>query len=66
MPLQKNIKQIDTSNATQFDGEYSFLYRGNKYMKVIEADMTVKIKIDSFSFVYGVNGGRIISFKLNG
>ena len=28
-------------------------------MKIIEADLNVKIKVDSFNFVYGVNGGRI-------
>ena len=27
-------------------------------MKTIEVDMYVKIKVDSFNFVYGVNGGR--------
>ena len=27
-------------------------------MKIIEADMNVKTKVDSFTFVYGVNGGR--------
>ena len=27
-------------------------------MKIIEADMNVKIKADSFNFVYAVNGGR--------
>ena len=27
-------------------------------MKIIEADMNVKLKVDSFKFVYGVNGGR--------
>ena len=27
-------------------------------MKIVEADMNVKIKVDSFNFVYGVNGGR--------
>ena len=26
--------------------------------KIIEADINVKIKVDSFNFVYGVNGGR--------
>ncbi len=58
IPLQKNIIEIDTSNTTQFDGEYNFLYRGEKYMKRIEVDMNVKIKVDSYNFVYGVNGGR--------
>ena len=58
IPLQKNIIEIDTSNTTQFDGEYSLLYRGAKYMKIIEGDLNVKIKVDSFKFVYGVNGGR--------
>ena len=33
MPLHKNIIEIDTSNTTQFDGEYNFVYRGDKYMK---------------------------------
>ena len=42
MPLQKKIIQIDTS----------------KYMKIIDADMNVKIKVDSSNFLYGVNGGR--------
>ena len=27
-------------------------------MKIIDADMNVKIKVDSCNFVYGVNGGR--------
>ena len=27
-------------------------------MKIIEVDTNVKIKVVSFSFVYGVNGGR--------
>ena len=27
-------------------------------MKMIEADMNVEIKVDSFNFVYGVHGGR--------
>ena len=31
IPLQKNIIEIDTSNTTQFDGEYNFLFRGEKY-----------------------------------
>ena len=42
MPLQKNIVEIDTCDTTQFDGEYSLLYRGDKYMKIIEADVNVK------------------------
>ena len=58
IPLNKNIIEIDTSNTTQFDGEYNFLYRGEKYMKRIEVDMNVKIKVDAYNFVYGVNGGR--------
>ena len=58
MPLQKNIIEIDTGNTTQFDGEYNFLYRGEEYMKIVEADRNLKIKVDSFSFVYSVNGGR--------
>ena len=58
MPLQKNRIEVDTSDTTQFDGEYIFLNRGEKYMKIIEADMNVKIKVDPFNFVYGVNGGR--------
>ena len=58
MPLQQNIIEIDTSNTTQFDGEYNFLYRGDTYMKIVEAVMNVEIEIDSFNFVYGVNGGR--------
>ena len=58
MPLQQNIIAIDTCDTTQFDGEYSLLYRGDKYMKIFEADMNVKIKVDSFNSVYGVNGGR--------
>ena len=57
-PLQNSIIEIDTRNTTQFDGESNFLYRGDKYMKIIEADMNVKVKVDSFNFVYGVNGGR--------
>ena len=58
VPLQKNIIEIDTRKTTQLDGEYSSQYRGKKYMKVIEADMNVKTKIDSFNFVYGITGGR--------
>ena len=58
VPLQKNIIEIDTSNTTQFDGECNSLYRGEKYMKTIEVDMNVKIKVDSVTFVYGVDGGR--------
>ena len=58
MPLQRNIIDIDTSKTTQFDGGYNLLYRGEKSMKIIEVDMNVKIKVDSFNFVYGVNGGR--------
>ena len=27
-------------------------------MKITEADMNVKTKVDSFDVVYGVNGGR--------
>ena len=42
----------------QFDGEYNFLYRGAKYMKIVEVDMNVKIKLFGFNFVYGVNSGR--------
>ena len=34
MPLHKNILEIDTSNTTQFDGEYNFLYRCAKYEKM--------------------------------
>ena len=58
MPLQKNIIDIDASNTTHFDGEYNFLYRGEKYMKIIEADLNVKIGVDTFNCLYGVNGGR--------
>ena len=58
MPLQTNIIQIDASNTTQFDGEDNVLYRGKKYMEIIEADMNVKIKVDSFNFVESVNGAR--------
>ena len=50
MPLQNNIIKIDTSNTTQIYGEYNFLYRGEKHMKIIEAE----IKVDSFNFVCGV------------
>ena len=60
MPLQKNVTEIDTSNTRQFDGEYDFLYRDEKYMKIIEADVNVKHEFDSFNFVYVVNGGRRI------
>ena len=42
--LQKNTTEIDTSNTTQFDGEYNLRYRGEKYMKINEADMNVKTK----------------------
>ena len=58
VPFQKNIIEIDTSKTIQFDGECNVLYRVEKYMKIIEADMNVKIRVHSFSFVYGVNGGR--------
>ena len=34
------------------------LYRGEKYVKIVEADVNAEIKIDSFDFVYGVTGGR--------
>ena len=65
IPLQNNIIEIDTSNTTQFDGEYNFLYICEKYMKRIEVDMNVKIKVDSYNFVYGVNGGRrFYKFKI--
>ena len=65
MPLQRNVIEIDTSNTTQFDGEYNFLCRGEKYMKIIEADMNVKIKVVSFNFVHGVNGGiRFYKFQI--
>ena len=50
IPLQKKIIQIDASYTTQFDGEYNFLYRGEKNMKIIEADTNVQIKVDSFKF----------------
>ena len=63
VPLQKNIIEIDTSNTTQCDGVYNCLYRGAKYMKIIEVDRNVKIKIYGSNFVYGVNGGRRI-YKL--
>ena len=34
-------------------------------MKIIEADLNVKIKVDSFNFVYGVNGGgRFYKFQI--
>ena len=34
-------------------------------MKLIEADMTVKVKVGSFSFVYGVSGGiRFYKFQI--
>ena len=42
MPLQRKIIVIDASNTTHFHGEYNFLYRGETYMKQIEADMNVK------------------------
>jgi hypothetical protein len=51
MPLQKKILEIDTSNTTQFDGEYSFLYRDEKYMKIVEADVNVKTKSDFISSI---------------
>ena len=57
IPLNKNIIEIDTSNTTQFDGEYNFLYRGENIGK-IEVDMNVKIKVDAYNCVYGVNSGR--------
>ena len=46
MPLQKKVIEIDTTNTTQFDGEYNLLYRGEKHMKIIEADMNAEIKVD--------------------
>ena len=58
VPWQKNIINNDTSNTTQLDGEYNVLYRGAKYIKITEVDMNVKIKVDVFNFVYGVNGGK--------
>ena len=58
VPVQKNMVEVDTSSTTQFDGEYNFLYTGEKYMKIVEAYINVKIKVDSFNFVYVVNGGR--------
>jgi len=65
MSLQHNIIGIDTSNTTQIYGECSFLYRCDKYVKIIEADMHVKIKVDAFNFVYGVNGGtRFYKFQI--
>ena len=59
MPLQNKIIEVDTSNTTKFGGEYNFLYRGEKYMKITEAGMDVKVRVASFNFVYGVTGGRI-------
>ena len=47
-----------TPAIQQVDGESNFLYRGEKNMKLIEVDMNVEIKVDSFNFVYGVNGCR--------
>ena len=65
MPLKKNTIEINTSNTTKYDGEYNFLFRGQKYMKQIEKDMEVKIRIDGFNFVYGVNGGmRFNKFQI--
>ena len=65
MALQKKVIEVDTSNTTQVDGEYNFLCRGEKYMKIIEADTNLKTKVDSFSFVYGVNGGgRFYKFQI--
>ena len=58
VPLQKNIKEIDTIKTTEFDGEYICLYRGEKTMKIFEVDMNLKTKVDAFNFVHGVNGGR--------
>ena len=58
MPLQKNMIEIGSSSTAQFAGGYKFLFRGEKHMKIIEADMNVKAKVDSFDFVYGVTGGR--------
>ena len=49
IPVQKKIIEIDTNDTTQFDGESNFLYRYEKHMKIIEADMTVKIKVASFN-----------------
>ena len=67
VPFRKNIIEIDTSDTTEFDGEYNFLYRGAKYMKIIEVDMNVKIKTDAFNFVYSVMVAEgFISSKLNG
>jgi len=61
VPLQKNIKEIDTIKTTEFDGEYICLYRGEKTMKIFEVDMNLKTKVDAFNFVHGVNGGRSFS-----
>ena len=58
MPLQNKTVEIDPSSTTQFDGKYNVRYRGEKYMKMIEADTNVEIKVNSINFVYGVNGGR--------
>ena len=33
-------------------------------MKSIEVDMNVKITVDSYNFVYGVNGGRFYKFQI--
>ena len=41
VPLQNNIIQIDTSKTTRFGGVYNFLYRGEKSMKTMEADVNV-------------------------
>ena len=57
MPMNKNIIEIDTKNTTQIDGEYNFLGVKNTW-KIIELDVNVKIKLDSFNLAYGVNGGR--------
>ena len=59
VPLQENIIEIDTSDTTEFDGEYNLLYRGATYMKIVEVDMDVRIKIDAY-IEFGPNFIKII------
>ena len=43
MPLQNKIIEIDPSNTIKFYGEYNVRCRGQKFMKMVEADTKVEI-----------------------
>ena len=45
IPLQKNIIEIDTSNTTQFDGEYNLLYRGEHIWKELKWIWMLKLRL---------------------